>query len=71
MAEVQSPVSRKGSKVGSNQPLSPGARSNPSRGPVSQDSIPPQPHHGGGGGVKSHTEDPLPAGTTTVVGPED
>jgi hypothetical protein len=27
---VQSPVSRKGSKVGSSQPLSPGARSNPS-----------------------------------------
>jgi hypothetical protein len=67
--EVVSPVTRKGSKVSGNQPLSPGARSNPSRGPVSQDSIPPQPHHGGGGGVKS--EDPLPAGTTTVVGPED
>ena len=41
--EVQSPVTRKGSKVGSGQPLSPGARSNPSRGPVSQDSVPPQP----------------------------
>jgi hypothetical protein len=30
--EVCSPVSRPGSKVGSGQPLSPGARSNPSRG---------------------------------------
>jgi hypothetical protein len=42
--EVCSPVSRKGSKVGSNQPLSPGARSNPSilEGPRF-DSVPPQP----------------------------
>jgi hypothetical protein len=31
--EVQSPVSRKGSKVGSNQPLSPGSRSDPGRVP--------------------------------------
>jgi hypothetical protein len=39
--EVCSPVSRPGSKVGSEQPLSPGARSNPSRG--RSDSLPPQP----------------------------
>jgi hypothetical protein len=34
MAErvVESPVTRKGSKVSSGQPLGPGARSNPSRG---------------------------------------
>jgi hypothetical protein len=31
MAEVESPVTRKGSKIGSGQPLSPGAFSNPSR----------------------------------------
>jgi hypothetical protein len=44
MAEVQSPVSRPGSKVGSNQPMSPGARSNPSLGAGPQtDSVPPQP----------------------------
>lgn len=48
--EVTSPVSRKGSKVGSNQPLSPGAKSNPSRGPVSEDSVPSQPSHGDGEG---------------------
>lgn len=42
--EVQSPVSRPGSKLGSNQPMSPGARSSPSR--VRGDtnaSPPPQP----------------------------
>ena len=30
--EVCSPVSRKGSRIGSNQPTSPGAKSSPSRG---------------------------------------
>ena len=71
--EVESPVTRKGSKEGSGQPLSPGARSNPSRGAGAQtDSIPPQPTHGGGGGVRSHAEEPpLPSAATTVVGPED
>ena len=64
--EVVSPVTRKGSKVGSGQPLSPGARTNPSRGPVSQDSIPPQPST-----FRHSAEDPLPSATTTVVGPED
>jgi hypothetical protein len=29
--ETRSPISRKGSKAGSDQPISPGARSNPSR----------------------------------------
>ena len=67
--EVCSPVSRKGSKVGSGQPLSPGARSNPSRseGPKF-DSIPPQPTHGG---TSRHSEPPIPSSTTTVIGPED
>jgi hypothetical protein len=64
--EVQSPVTRKGSKVGSGQPLSPGARSNPSRGPVSQDSVPPQSSHGG---TPRHSEEP--SASMTVVGPED
>jgi hypothetical protein len=70
--EICSPVSRPGSKVGSGQPMSPGARSSPSRSAGPQiDSIPPQPTHGGGG-VRSHAEEPpLPAATTTVVGPED
>jgi hypothetical protein len=69
MADVESPVSRKGSKVGSGQPMSPGARSSPSRGGGPQtDSIPPQPSHGG---ASRHSEDPLPSATTTVVGPEE
>jgi hypothetical protein len=41
--EVCSPVSRPGSKVGSGQPLSPGVRSNPSRG--RSDSLAQQPSH--------------------------
>ena len=68
MAEVQSPVSRPGSKVGSNQPMSPGAKSSPSRseGPKF-DSIPPQPSY-----TSRHREEPpIPAATTTVIGPED
>ena len=42
--EVNSPVNRKGSKVGSGQPLSPGARTNPSCGRT--DPISAQPSHG-------------------------
>jgi hypothetical protein len=53
--EVCSPVTHKGSKVGSNQPTSPGARSMPhgDRG----DSVPAQPAHGGGGRVAPHAEE--------------
>jgi hypothetical protein len=65
--EVQSPVSRKGSKVGSGPPLSPGSRSSPSRGSGPQaDSIPPQPSHGG---ASRHSEEP--SGSMEVIGPED
>jgi hypothetical protein len=68
MAEVNSPVNRKGSKVGSNQPMSPGARTNPSRGGGPQtDSVPP-PQASHGGASRHSTEEP---GTTKVVGPED
>lgn len=69
--DVCSPVSRPGSKVGSmsGQPLSPGARSNPSRAAGAQfDSVPPQPTHGGG--TVSRHQEPLPA-TTKVVGPAE
>jgi hypothetical protein len=62
--EVQSPVSRRGSKVGSGQPLSPGARSNPSRGDAERDpaSEPPQ-----DAARRSRSK---PAGAqTTIVGP--
>jgi hypothetical protein len=61
ISEVNSPVQRKGSKVGSSQPLSPGARSNPSRG-ERIDVVPPQPTHG----RVSHGEE---GGTTRIVGP--
>lgn len=65
--EVQSPVSVKGSKVGSGAPLSPGAQSSPSRGSgPTADSIPPQPSHGG---ASRHSEEP--SASMTVVGPED
>jgi hypothetical protein len=64
--EVVSSITRKGSKVGSGQPISPGARTNPSRGPVSQDSVPSQPSHGG---TSRHSEEP--SASMTVVGPEE
>lgn len=52
--QPQSPISRKGSKPGSNPPLGPGTNTNPSGpGPHqptparrSSDSVPPQPPHG-------------------------
>ena len=68
IADVCSPVTRKGSKVGSNQPLGPGARSNPSRGDSQKfDSVPPQPSH-----VRvSLSSDPEEGAQVTVVGPED
>jgi hypothetical protein len=63
--EVRSPVSRPGSKVGSGQPLSPGARSNPSRGSGPQaDSVPSQPPR-----TSRHSEEP--AASMEVIGPED
>ena len=65
ITEVCSPVSRKGSKVGSGQPLSPGARSHPNH---AADSVPTQPKHGASP-VKSHSEGDLPA-STKVEGPE-
>jgi hypothetical protein len=49
--EVRSPVSIKGSKVGSGQPMGLGARSNPSR----RDSVPEQERH-----TSTHNEAPEP-----------
>jgi hypothetical protein len=67
MAEVQSPVSRKGSKVGCNPPLSPGARSDPGRdGGPKFDSVPSQSAH-----VSRHTEPPLPSSSATVIGSDE
>lgn len=64
--EVESPVSRKGSKVGSNPPLGPGSRSDPSRPHSEQDSVPPPSSH-----VSRHAEPPLPGAATTVIGPDE
>jgi hypothetical protein len=62
--EICSPVSRKGSKVGSGQPMSPGARSAP--GKRETDSVPPQPS-----GVRSTmSEEPAPS-SVRVTGPEE
>jgi hypothetical protein len=59
--EVQSPVSVKGSKVGSRAPLSPGARSNPSRGRTDSSSVRPS------YGTSRHSEEP---GELKITGPE-
>jgi hypothetical protein len=64
--DVRSPVTRKGSKVASGQPMSPGARSNPDRrGGAKFDSVPPQPTHAR---TSVGAEE---GGTTKIVGPED
>jgi hypothetical protein len=66
--EVCSPVSMKGSKVGSGQPMSPGARSNPSarRG----DSV-PEPTHQTASPVRSHSSKEPEGGEAKVVGPKE
>jgi hypothetical protein len=64
--EVVSPVTRKGSNVGSGQPLSPGARSMPTGRP---DNVPAQPVQGR---VSQMSDQPIPLEPRTkVVGPED
>ena len=66
--DVVSPVSRKGSKVGSDQPLSPGAKSNPSRrDALRPDSALPQPSSA----RVSLSSDPEEGAKVTVVGPEE
>ena len=56
--EVVSPVTRKGSKVGSGQPLSAPARDLALHvGRSAKDSIPPQPSHGG---ASRHSRRTLP-----------
>ncbi len=60
--EVRSRVCRPGSKVGSGQPLSPGARSSPSRGRT--DSIPAQPSYG----ASNHSAE---TGEVKIAGPEE
>jgi hypothetical protein len=66
LAEVVSPVTRKGSKVSGNIPgFSPGAFSNSSRG--GGDSVLPQPSRGA---ASRHSAAPEPA-EVQIIGPED
>ena len=70
ISDVASPVTRKGSKVGSRQPLSPGARSDPSRRDQTEaPSIQPEPQRRDR--AVSHQEPPIPGSTPVTVGPED
>jgi len=64
ISEVCSPVTRKGSKVGSGQPMSPGARSAPGE---RHDSVLPQPIHR----ASTHQEQPVPSSSPVTIGPED
>jgi hypothetical protein len=66
ISEVCSPVTIRGSKVASGQPLSPGAKSNPSRDDVTAaHSVPSQPLR-----RSSIHQEETPA-SLQVVGPED
>jgi hypothetical protein len=85
--EVCSPISRSGSKVGSHQPMSPGAFSNPSRGDCGRrDSEPEHPAEPSGRGeqpvrseahrvvsrMSQEPEEPAPIGPRAkTTGPED
>jgi len=64
ISDVISPVSRKGSKVGSSQPMSPGARA-PRKAPAAE----PQLQRRDRAAV--HQEPPIPSSTPVVVGPEE
>jgi hypothetical protein len=64
--EVCSPVTRRGSKVGSGQPKSPGALSSPNRAGGAQfDSVPAQPSHASVR-LSSNAQEPA---EVTIVGP--
>ena len=70
--DVCSPISRKGSKVGSisGQPLSPGARSAPGRGDQTEaPSTEPQLQRHDR--TDTHQEPPIPSSTPMTVGPEE
>ena len=68
--DIVSPVTRRGSKVGSSQPLSPGARSAPGRGDQTE---PPgaQPEPQRRDRVATHQEPPIPSSTPVTIGPEE
>jgi len=68
ISEVCSPVTRKGSKVASGQPMSPGARSAPGREDAAAAyGVPPQPQYR----TAAHQETPVPSSTPVTIGPEE
>jgi hypothetical protein len=67
--EVRSPVSIRGSAVGSGQPLSPGARSNPERGDAQRDPGIVRGVHAEPPRTMKHGEPAV--AQARVVGPED
>ena len=70
ISEVISPVTRKGSKVASGQPMSPGARSAPGR--VDQTEAPSvEPQRQRHDRAAVHQEQPIPASSPVVIGPEE
>jgi hypothetical protein len=71
ISDVCSPVSRKNSKVGSGQPLSPGARSAPSSRGDQEEPPGAQPEPQRRDRAAAHQEPPIPSSTPVTVGPEE
>jgi len=70
ISDVCSPASRKGSKIASGQPMSPGARSAPSRRDQAEvPSAQPEPQRRDRAAV--HQEPPIPSSTPVTIGPEE
>jgi hypothetical protein len=69
ISDVVSPVTRKGSKVGSSQPMSPGAKSAPGRGDqTEQPAAEPQLQRRD---RAAHQEQPILSSTPVTIGPEE
>ena len=73
ISDVCSPVTRKGSKIASGQPMSPGARSAPGREDArAAHSVPEQPKNSAPQRrAASHQEQPIPSSSPVATGPED
>jgi hypothetical protein len=67
VTEVKSPVTRKGSNISSNQPLSPGAATARAHRGTHQDSVPHQSPHGS---ASRHSHEPDPSASLQVTGPD-
>ena len=71
ISDVCSPISRKGSKVGSGQPMSPGARSDPSSRGDQTEAPAAEPQLQRRDRAAAHQEPPIPSSTPVTVGPEE